>query len=692
MAMGGALVLLALSLQAAPNVWDNFESYDVGTDFATTHTNGWNASTNTVIVSNLVWQTSTKSVVLPDQSTLTNTVSGSGGKAVWTDLWIIPTLGDPPSSPPTNTASFVQYFDANGFVEVATTSGWTVCSNDVWGNSVPAVSNAFVRVTLFQDYSTSNQALMINGQLILQDQLFLGSSHDYTAFGVRGTGSNVWMDNVWINTNYDTVTLTNDFNGNHAPDAAELATYGYVARTQYVGGVGYPSYGSIQLAVNAWRSRDAVYISSSNAPYAENVVVSNAITFTGGIFTNTGTLTVRSTNAAVFQAGMKWETVNLDTNSTSIFSQGLVCSNLIIRSGATVTVANVTCSNLVVEPGAHFVCNGPFQCSGSSTIGQGAVVVFAGSVTNPGTFSVASGASVTLGQGASLGAFIANGTITVGAGQTVSANSAAVSGGLQVSGAGTVSVGTTLSVTGAGVLTFTNSTLSVPASAVNMSGTFTIDSTWGPSVSPMPLPFTDTFELYADSTQLQTLGFRGWCASSAGVVVQSQEKYAGSKAVCLPDNSTLSNLISAASTKVVATDLYWKPIAGDPPQNPPTNTSSFVAYVNSNCQLVVATSTGWEICSNSIIDGSSVTVSTGNWSRITFYQNFSRHQFCVYVDGKLVKDAASFPGSGIDSYSSLGAKNDQGSAYFDNIMISTDIPSDLSLSDNWRTGSIFKIR
>ena len=451
---------------AGPAFWDNFDSYGLGQNFVSP-TNGWQASSNGVVVTNNFFHSLSNSVVVPRQTTLTNMVNGGGDRVIWTDCYIKPVAGDLPSDLPLDTASLVAYFNPSGYVQVATSSGWVICSNDVWGGAIDSAGTNFVRVSVYQNYSTSNSALFVNGRLAIQDMRFVGSSSAYNTFRIMSPSSNTWVDNVWIKTNYDDTTLTNDVNVNGVADAEELASYGgYAARTLYVGGgAGYPRYETFTGALTNWRSRDI--ISVHGGIYTGDLLVSNSITFIGSTFTNAGTLTIKAVALPVFQNDMSWGTMVVDTNTGSIFGgalrvvnsaivgqnavvsfsntvicgasldigtnamatfiQSLSCSSLVVRAGATLTCQSLTCSNLVVEPGAHFSCQGAFVSSSTCSIGQNAAASFAGTVSCPGAFSVAAGAIVTFSQGAELGTLDAVGTVTVGAGKTLTVSTATFS-------------------------------------------------------------------------------------------------------------------------------------------------------------------------------------------------------------------------------------------------------------------------
>ena len=170
------LMLLAVaSVQgAAPNFTDNFDSLYAEGDTFTTATNGWQASGSGAYVTNS-GAYSGKAVFMDGAVGLTNSMTVDQNLRVWTDFQIKPMLGVSLLSPPTNDSSFLCYFNSNGYVVIYQPSGEVTCTNDVWGNAVPKVANDYVRFSLFQDFATSNQAVFLNDQLILQDLCFVGT-------------------------------------------------------------------------------------------------------------------------------------------------------------------------------------------------------------------------------------------------------------------------------------------------------------------------------------------------------------------------------------------------------------------------------------------------------------------------------------------------------------------------------------
>jgi len=211
----------------------------------------------------------------------------------------------------------------------------------------------------------------------------------------------------------------------------------------------------------------------------------------------------------------------------------------------------------------------------------------------------------------------------------------------------------------------------VPASQVDMTGTFTISSTWGTSAT-LPLPFADNFESYAGGTMLSSLGFRGWYASTGTVMVESTVRNGGNHAVVVPDDAVLSNSVNSAAAPKVWTDFYLQPMLGLGPEVPATNRSSFLAYVSSNGYLVVATNNGWLVCSNKVDNTPVPPISSNAFVRISVCQDYRHGTFAVFVGGDLVAQGLNAP-TKLAGYSSFVVNNIFASAYVDDLSIAAGV-------------------
>ncbi len=200
----------------------------------------------------------------------------------------------------------------------------------------------------------------------------------------------------------------------------------------------------------------------------------------------------------------------------------------------------------------------------------------------------------------------------------------------------------------------------------------------GISFGGMPLPFYDNFDLYAHDTPMTNLASNGWYASDSRVKVETNTVHSG-KAVVLPDVAILSNNISSTASKVW-TDFHIQPTLGLEPPVPQTTVSSFVGYVNTNGYLVVAISNGgWYICSNQLNNTPATPLQTNGFTRISICQDlsFNPPKFAIFVASNLVAQGLSSPAN-VRLYSSFSVDNRDGSAYVDDVLISTAIPPGLT--------------
>jgi len=571
-------VLLGCGLTGQAGYIDhNFEvaPFTNGTTFVTPVLQ-WQASTSSVVVVTNKAASGSQSVLVPDGGTLSNTVSVSSPGVVWTDIRIAPFPGDVPDVSVTSGVAVVQYFGSNGYLNVWSGGAWLVCSNDVWGQPVAKVTEGvFAALSIYQNFTAQTAAILLNDQVVVQDLPFLGNFPNYGSFKLSGAESDAWLDDVYIQPTCAIARHTQDNNGVGGVDAVELETYGYVARTFSVGAG--RTYTTLAAALAVARDRDTLNVDGSTV-FAETLTISHSLTITGGVFTNSGTITV--------------------------------------AAGKTVTVGSGFCSSLSVT---------------------GTLVLNAGAVVSGATVSV-------------------TGTIVAGTGQVLA-------GGL--------------AITASGMVTSTGGR--VTGSGVDMTGTFTLDNTFGSQVSA-GLNFIDDFEIYAADSQVANLGFRGWSATSTGVLVKASQGVSNSKGVELPDETALSNRISSVGQpKKIWTDFYIRPVLGDVATASDTNKQTFLSFVGTNGFLNVWYAGTWAVCSN-YIDGSPVVaMDTGTYTRVSVFLNFDSHCSAVFVAGKLARQLLPFPsGALIPSYGSFQAQSQDGHTYLDNVQVTTNAPADLT--------------
>jgi hypothetical protein len=185
--------------------------------------------------------------------------------------------------------------------------------------------------------------------------------------------------------------------------------------------------------------------------------------------------------------------------------------------------------------------------------------------------------------------------------------------------------------------------------------------------------FYDDFESYAVGQSFIT-ATNGWQASSTAAYVTNGVGYANSKALAMGASVVVTNTVTAAPNLKIWTDFQFMPTIGLQPAVPQTNTSSFLAYANTNGYLVVAVAGGgWYVCSNQLDKVTPTLITSNGYTRISVCQDFSTNTFAVFVAGNLVAQGLSFPAN-TNTYSSLLIDNPDYSSCLDTVRITTDIP------------------
>ena len=315
---------------------DGFEDDTPGSAPAGT---GW--SSTGVSVSNSNAHTGNNAAYFTTDSAATNTISVNSPTKAWTDFRIRPALGAEPHSTPTNSATALFFFGSNGYVNVWNDGSWTVCSNNVWDAEVDAVSNAYVWISIYQNFSNKEYALFLNDELLIQDVPFVKTNLTaYNSFVVQNVDSNAYLDNVWIKSSYAS-GHSMDKNDRAGNDVEEVDTYGYAGRTLYVGGSGTPNYTTISAAVADARNNDEINVATGDYS-SEQVVVSPTteltnLVFVGNCFT-VDTFTVSSGVTVKFKACIAAATITANDNITLVDGADLSATTLLdLKGNATVT-------------------------------------------------------------------------------------------------------------------------------------------------------------------------------------------------------------------------------------------------------------------------------------------------------------------------------------------------------------------
>jgi len=215
---------------------DDFEPYPVGTPMNGLSFRGWGATTNTVAIETNQAFSGTNGVNIGYGAILSNRVSAATANQVWTDLrGLLRYDANDESVAVRSNAAFMMTVTTNGYLSVynvhdRTNGAWDVCTKDVWGNSVATLGTSeWVRVSVFNNYTTKRCAVFLRGVLVRQKLPFINTN--LTSYSILGLGNNepavTYLDDVYIGADYPP-SLTNDVDHNGVPDARTIAERGDV--------------------------------------------------------------------------------------------------------------------------------------------------------------------------------------------------------------------------------------------------------------------------------------------------------------------------------------------------------------------------------------------------------------------------------------------------------------------------------
>lgn len=652
------VVLLALVLapaaRAATPFHDGFEG--VASNSPLSSVSGWDASSATVSVqpSNAIpVAAGTNAVVIPIRQAATNLVAAVGPTVLWTDLQVDEASHMLPGiTVDVDTNDIAQlYMDTNGFVVAwdRAAGQWLTYSNDVWGNAVSSSSaGAWARISLFKDYSTRKVALFLNGHLLRTELDFINTNRaDYAGFDLDGSADNpVYLDEVWI-TNNVPPGLTSDVDQDGMADAHELQTYGNVTTwrrwtntvSATVGGTVTPGAGTTTYS----NGTVVIYTFSADSGFTIGTVRTNGV---GAAYSGSATagtfswvITTDCTFAVVFAGNSTWS-VPGDFPTLSAAVAGALSGNTIVASnGLTLSDSPVIDKTLTIT-GNNVTLNGTLTVNTGVTL----------TLSNAPTWTVS---SVTLNAGA-IGV-LNNSSISIG----------------------------TLAIGVGSYLRVTNGTVTV--NGITMTGTFTLDSTFGTAVmTPSPLNFWDDFERYAVNLSMNGLGLFGWGASDASVVIQSNTTYqASARAALLPANTALTNTISAAGYSNVWTVCSVNESNGMVPGNViDVDTNEVVMLCLTTNHLVMVynrPASQWEVCSNDVWGASVTGLYHGGWAAIAVNQNYLTKKAAIFLNGHLVREQLDFIDVNQGSYVSCCVVGSEGGpTYLDSVGFSTNAPASLT--------------
>ncbi len=181
---------------------DDFESFAEGTPLVD-GLHGWFAdSADAVVQTNIVYA-GTNAAMVPIDVVLSNRFENLPGSNVWLQMDVLPVLYDSEDTPqvPANLAAML-FVNSNGQYVVhnalAPVTNWVTITNDVTDNPATPVSNNWVRLDLYQNYTTKKWTLFADFILLKEDILFV--KEDIASFSgfdlYNGSGATTFLDNV----------------------------------------------------------------------------------------------------------------------------------------------------------------------------------------------------------------------------------------------------------------------------------------------------------------------------------------------------------------------------------------------------------------------------------------------------------------------------------------------------------------
>ena len=696
--LGSGLASLAGPVPQTIPFSNNFE-YAAGTSLQSKTNEGWDASDFSVQVQTNVVCADTSSVVLPQNTALTNFVVPAAMTNVWTDFYVqMEAHNDTNDATATSNAVIQVAMDWPGYLQVYDrTNGWLTLSNTVRGAPVAAFTNGqWGRVTLFQNYASQQCAVFLNGTLIRELLPFGSNVTACSRFRAEGGDrASSYLDNYSV-TRAIPAGLT---------DAQEIDAYGYVAMTFNVGPG--QTYTTIQSALDAALSRYTINV--ANGTYNENVTSTHSVIITGGVFSINGTLTFASGLTTTSLVGFAVGDITVSDGSVLTVMGSINASNVVTGTGAVLTVSG-SMTNLNMTLGTNSTVTIGQGLSGSNlTLQAGAHLDVTGSVNIVGTVNINTSATLTV-NGQVIGHdVIVNGVLALGAGDGITATNLTLGSSVTLNITNANVVVSNLSINAGARLVVVNG--SVVANGLTFTGSFTLDENWANPSAASVLPYEDNFDSYQVGVSLNVLGSHGWGASDNSIVVENARYFSASNGVDIGFYKTLSNRVDAAGAAQVWTDLRVIPTYDVNDQTTAVETTAaFMAVMSTNgyMSLYNRTNALWEVCTNDIWQHP-VARQTGQWSRVSVLCDYNTKQCAVFLDGTLLRQGFPFINPALKSNSVVSLVNEETNRVcLDNVYMGATYPSTLTndvngngipdamevlvTDDILRAGSIFKIR
>ncbi|MBU0715400.1 MAG: hypothetical protein KJ964_08600 [Verrucomicrobia bacterium] len=188
---------------------DDFEVYTNGTPLIN-GTNGWYGSSSSIIVQTNTVYTGTNAAMIPCDSTLSNRFVPASPTNVWIQMDTQPSLYDVTNNPvvATNMAAMFYintdgYFvvhngiatNAAGSFDPSNSVNWVIVTNA----SVPTNAPTWVRISIYEKFSTTNWDLYANGVLVTNNIGFINTNlTNFSWFDLYNGSTTSYLDNVSV--------------------------------------------------------------------------------------------------------------------------------------------------------------------------------------------------------------------------------------------------------------------------------------------------------------------------------------------------------------------------------------------------------------------------------------------------------------------------------------------------------------
>ena len=616
------MLLGALGAAAATvPLQEGFEGYPDGTTLNTLSNQGWEASSDAVVIKTVTTEADavlgTNAVVIPEGLTAAQTVTSEVLSNVWVELYAQTNMGMSEAwvgSEAVDSNMTVQVFlETNGCPVVwnPDSNAWGVCTQDTWLNDVATFSTSqWARLTFCQNYSNKTASLFLNGHLMVTGLRFIDTNRtSYGRFEMVG-GLNCTSTFDQVSASYTPPANMADVDDDGMPEAQEIQLYGDTTTRQWrTVTVITPTNGTVTpLAPFTVRpgGQTNFQMMADAGCYVADVRTNGQ---TVGIFPGQYT-----DNSTYLWADMLPDGLTDGTFEAVFLRKPQLTAAVSHIGGPSATGGAITLSVSEVFPGGQVICamTGETSYVVSSILTNGAVAAtfggasrilgytltnIWGDLTVTAVFRYSANLTVTNDYPTiqeAVAAAQAGTTIAIGSGTytndvdldksvTLRGTNVTLLGALGLQGGvtgtlayceGFVVTGGTTVASGA-LLVVSNGNVEVGSLVIEDGATvrvvnataFVVDGvaytgtfilgSEWGTVAPQTPPYSDPFERYAVGTKLNGMGYFGWDASSPGVVVQNAVAQSN-RAVEVPAAADLSSAMGAAGSSNVWLEFYYQ--------------------------------------------------------------------------------------------------------------------------------------